>query len=279
MSDGHTAGWLAAEKAADVTLEVPGGGPMFFRRVPAGEFWMGSRDPHPEAESWTHNELPRHRVVVERESWMATFPVTQRQFDAFARAVGLTHAHRFAGNLQRPAENVDWHEATRFCAWLGEQAGWSAGRPALPSEAHWEHACRALTDTDYCSGDGPAALAEVGWFDGNSERRTHDVGEKQPNAWGIYDMHGNVWEWCRDAWRKTPYRDRVDGDHVLDVGTERQVGEPEDSQAFRVVRGGSWLDSAGRCRSARRFWWGPGDRIGVQGFRVCLLPGPSGQAG
>ena len=285
MSDGYTDGWRAAAKAADVVIEVPGGGPMFFRRVPKGEFWMGSRDPHPENVEWTQNELPRHRVVVEREFWMATFPVTRRQFDAWANPGAKAPKEQ----LQRPAVNMDWHQATEFCAWLAQQEGWRGYCPALPSEAEWEYACRAGTDTDYCSGDGEAALREVGWFDRNSGNRTHDVGERQPNAWGLYDMHGNVGEWCRDPWcgsreRDTGelYRSRIDGTSLEQVQPDWAAADFSDlerSQAGRVFRGGSWSDPAWWCRSACRFGWGPGNRFVNQGFRVCLLPGPSGQAG
>jgi formylglycine-generating enzyme required for sulfatase activity len=196
---------------------------------------------------------------------MATFPVTRRQFDAWAHPGAKVPEVQ----LQRPAADIGWQQATEFCAWLAQQEGWCGYRPVLPSEAEWEYACRAGTDTDYCSGDGEAALREVGWFGGNSRGRTHDVGELQPNAWGLYDMHGNVWEWCRDP-------EQVQTDLATDLATNDPL---ELITAGRPVRGGSWSVPVRWCRSAHRFWVRPGCRVVSLGFRVCLLPGPSGQTG
>lgn len=248
---------------ADLTLELPGGVPMDFRRIPRGEFRMGSRDGWPR-------EQPAHRVRIARDFYLGTFPVTQEQFAAWTRSASFEHENSFSGSDRLPAESLDWHAAGAFCAWLNGLAGfpdgWSAG---LPTEALWEFACRAGTKTDYAGGDGETALREAGWFRDNSEGRTHPVGSREPNAWGLFDMHGNVLEWCADAWDASAYRGRLEA--VEDPVAEEP---PDSNSAGRVVRGGSWDLPARYCRSAFRGWWWPGYRFGYQGFRVCLLPGP-----
>jgi formylglycine-generating enzyme required for sulfatase activity len=175
---------------------------------------------------------------------------------------------------------MDWYEATRFCRWLNARKlvpkGWLA---CLPTEAEWEYACRAGTETEYYTGDGEEALEEAGWFDGNSTGATHSVGQKAPNGFGLYDLHGNVWEWCHDAYEEDRLCTLVDG--VRDPGAaERDASylaksEPErkDFQS-RVLRGGSWIYSAGYCRSAARFGFWAVFRYRTIGFRVCLVPGP-----
>jgi formylglycine-generating enzyme required for sulfatase activity len=161
-----------------------------------------------------------------------------------------------------------WDEAVEYCAWL--QRTFAAQIPtgfvaALPDEARWEYACRAGSRTEYANGDGPAALDLMGWFDQNSGKRTHPVARKQPNAWGLYDCHGNVWEWMSDLWNPDAYRD----DPLQAVAAGAASEGPR-----RVFRGGSWYVGAGGCRSARRYWVRPGFRNPNRGFRVCLVPGP-----
>ena len=156
----------------------------------------------------------------------------------------------------------------------------------MPTEAEWEYACRAGTDTDYYAGDGAAALSDAGWYDENSGISTHPVrsATKRPNAFGLWDMHGNVWEWCQDDW----------GVDLFEIGAYRNRGFQKDNaiadetgqaNARRVPRGGSWFNSAGDCRSAFRFRDHPGFRSRIRGFRFCLSSGPvenqpaSGDAG
>jgi formylglycine-generating enzyme required for sulfatase activity len=252
---------------------------MVFRPIPEGGFRMGSRDGDKDEE-------PRHLVRITRHFWVAETPVTQTQlalwtdspeYEEWLKARGPTERHDngFPGNPDHPAERVTWHEAAGFCAWINHV------RPprlpddviaALPSEAGWEYACRAGTETDYCSGDGPGALEKVGWSDANSGGRTQPVRQKAANDWGLYDMHGNVWEWCRDAWDAAAYRraERCDGVADPEV-TEEMVGQAD---PVRVVRGGSWVIRAWHCRSAFRDGWWPGNRFRDRGFRVCLFPGP-----
>lgn len=162
--------WETAAQHADLTLALPGGVHMFFRRIPAGAFRMGSRGVYSDAE-------PIHRAVIQREFYLGTFVVTQEQYRAVARqCMALKQSpdpSDFKGD-RHPVEQVSWHDATAFCQWLTDWEGLPEDVIAvrLPTEAEWEYACRAGSDTGYYNGDGAAALAEVGWYDGNSGR-TH----------------------------------------------------------------------------------------------------------
>lgn len=239
-------------------LDLGNGVEMSFQLIPAGSFRMGSRGEH-------HDEEPRHLVQITQPFYLGTFPVTQQQFAVWK----AEHENHFANNPRHPAENMDWHEAAQYCSWLTANfsnqvpAGYAAG---LPTEAQWEYACRAGTETEYYSGDGEAALAEAGWYSENSESQTQPVGQLKANEFGLYDMHGNVDEWCSDAWDEHAYKKRVNG--VCDPFIDGK------KDADRVIRGGSWYGSPGYCRSAFRNWWRPVDRGRGQGFRVCLFLGP-----
>ena len=260
-------------------IHLPGDVEMIFRLIvrpgETASFQMGSR-------GFYRDEEPRHTVKLTVPYYLGIFPVTQAQYRAMAGEC-LDNLAKIEDNKgpdpsefkgeQRPVENVNWPEAGAVCQWLsgsgllqdfGLPDGWLAG---LPSEAQWEYACRAGTATEYWNGDGEAALAEVGWFSGNAHGETHPVDEKPANGFDLHDMHGNVREWCRDAWDEDAYAKRPDG--VMDPD------EPSaDENRDRVVRGGTWFYSAGDCRSARRLWWWPGYRYRFPGFRVCLFPGP-----
>ncbi len=265
-----------------LSLDESQGITMAFRRIPAGEFLMGAR-------GYLANEEPVHRVVISRDFWLGETPVTQAQFavwtgsEAYARwfeenlgNVGGNkepHRNHFGGDPERlPAESLSWHEAAAYCDWSGKWRGLPAGHlAALPTEAQWEYACRAGTETEYYSGDGEAALAEAGWYGGNSAAATHGAGMLRPNEWGLYDMHGNVWEWCRDGWDREAYTKRANG--VTDPVTEPERGGDE-GQTLRVLRGGSCLDSARHCRSAWRRRVRAAYRDWNFGLRVCLFPSP-----
>ena len=267
-----TPGWKSVEdqkRQGDpslLVLELPGGGgPLHFRKLPGGSFRMGSRGYYPDEE-------PVHWVEVP-EFYIGVFPVTQRQYGAW-RPEHKNHFHEGGGFDPGllPAESMPWDESLDFCTWLAESKLEELPKgfgPNLPTETHWEYACRAGSETEYANGDGEGALRRIGWFDGNSGSRTHAVGELKPNDWGLYDMHGNVEEWCSDDWDAGAYRNRVDHIRAL---------ETRSSSSHRVVRGGSWDYSAGWCRSAYRGWRLPGRRFGFLGLRVCLLPGPVDQA-
>ena len=162
----------------------------------------------------------------------------------------------------------------------------------LPTEAQWEYACRGRSETEYHNGDGDAALAQVGWVGDNSGGQTHSVDEMvDPTAperhlWGLHGMHGNVWEWCQDVYDPNAYRKRLDRwiakDWTMeDAGDDAVYFSDEDRKAgnaARVLRGGSWYDSAWDCRSAFRGRYGPDCAFRSFGFRVCLVPGPNSQS-
>jgi formylglycine-generating enzyme required for sulfatase activity len=283
---------------------------MVFKPIPPGEFWMGSRGHKADEEPRHRVAIPAPAVERLRKGdhvlsvpafWMAQTPVTQAQFGRWTRTDEYQawfeankgkiefgpegpHQNQFGPDPRLPAESLMWFEAQAFCSWLGEQhtaalalgAREEGGQPwramvLLPSEAQWEYACRAGSTTEYSSGDGEGALREVGWFDGNGGEETHPVRELAPNALGLYDMHGNVDEWCQDARNEAPFRARLDRDEAR--------CEDRDSSARRVVRGGSWGSPARWCRSAYRDRWLPGVRGGNLGCRLLLLPGPGIQPG
>ncbi len=154
----------------------------------------------------------------------------------------------------------------------------------LPTEAEWEYACRAGTETEYHTGDGATALAEAGWFGEDVDSgSTHPVGRKRANAWGLHDMHGNVDEWCFDVYDQDAYTVRVDGVadpghadrwRVLQGAVVASEREGEASIPVRAFRGGSWYIAARNCRAPYRVKNWPGNRVADIGFRVCLVPGP-----
>ena len=162
---------------------------------------------------------------------------------------------------KNPVETVSWNDAVSFCRKLSEMPEEKAAKREyrLPTEAEWEYACRATSTTSYSFGDTAELLGESGWFKENAGNKTHTVGEKKPNRWGLYDMHGNVWEWCQDWYSDFP----------VDALTDPQgfnSGSP------RVYRGGCWNDVAGVCRSAIRSRVIPSDRYFSGGFRAALSP-------
>jgi len=161
-----------------------------------------------------------------------------------------------------PAVYVSWDDAVLFCQTLTElerETGRLTGTQTyrLPTEAEWEYACRAGTTTTYSLGDNPDLLGDYGWYDGNSGERLHWVAAKNPNPWGLFDMHGNVWEWCAD-WSAATL-----------AGGDDPVGPSAGS--YRVYRGGNWFFVASYCRSAYRYNYDPWCRLAVYGFRVVVL--------
>ena len=177
---------------------------------------------------------------------MGVYEVTQEQYE---KVMGTRPSH-FKDKKQNPVEQVSWNEAVEFCRKLSELPDEKkAGHVyRLPTSAEWEYACRALTTTTYSFGDDASKLGEFAWYKENSNDSTHPVGQKKPNPWGLYDMHGNVVEWVSDK-----------------IGSRQ------------VYRGGSWGSTAKICQSSNRYWLNPSFRNrGDLGFRVAR--GPSSQA-
>jgi formylglycine-generating enzyme required for sulfatase activity len=263
--------WAKAAAEPDFPLALPGGVTMLFRRIPAGNFVMGSRGHYSDEE-------PRHRVVIARDFYLGKFVVTQEEWAAVAHECpelrDKADPSHFKGQ-RRPVEQVSWDDACAFCAWLQAWEDLPKGNAEvrLPTEAEWEYACRAGTETEYYNGEGEAALAEVAWFEENSGDETHSVDElPETHPWGLQGMHGNVWEWCRDYYRTGAYRMRVDGT----VNPEERKCESGEQYPRRVVRGGARGHPADGCRSTCRYWRGPFVRAMGGGFRVCLVRGPAG---
>jgi formylglycine-generating enzyme required for sulfatase activity len=157
-------------------------------------------------------------------------------------------------------EQVSWEDCQGFLSRLQDKCGSLGTKFRLPREAEWEYACRAGSRTKYSFGDEEAKLGEYAWFGGNSGKSTHPVGQKKPNAWGLYDMHGNLWEWCEDWY----------GSEYYAVSAVDDPPGP-DSGSGRVNRGGGWSSDAGLCRSADRIINLPGGRIINLGFRVARV--------
>jgi formylglycine-generating enzyme required for sulfatase activity len=215
---------------------------MTFALVPAGEFRMGSTDGYDD-------ERPVHTVRLSQPFYLGIHAVTQGQWEA----VMSNNPSRFTGDPNRPVEMVSWEDVQAFIGQLNAREGHALYR--LPTEAEWEYAARAGSTTAYCFGDDPRRLGEYAWYDKNAGDQTHSVGQLQPNAWGLYDMHGNVWEWVQDWY----------GTNTAEPVTDLQ-GPAAGSR--RVIRGGSWYSDAGLCRSAYRNYDAPGFRDVNLGFRL-----------
>ncbi len=243
--------WLAErgrQAQKDVVFAERGGYELV--RIPGGVFMMGSAES--EEVPW-EQEGPRHQVRVP-DFYMGRHPVTNEQYKQFLQENPKVVEPEYWGDRRfnqprQPVVGVSWEEARRYAEWAGLE---------LPSEAAWEYACRAGTTTRFYSGDTQDDLARVGWYEANSGGQTHAVGEKEPNSFGLYDMHGNVWEWTEDDWHGSYKGAPDDGRPWID--------DPRGS--FRVIRGGGWDVGARYCRSAIRYGASPGDRSGALGFRL-----------
>jgi formylglycine-generating enzyme required for sulfatase activity len=246
---------------------------MKFRWCPPGDFHMG--EPPNQVD-----------VTLSRGFWLGKCEVTQGEYrqvmndspSSFPRTGGM-HATREGRDAalaagvdvdKLPVDNVSWNSAVEFCRRFTEQERKAGRLPPgweyrLPTEAQWEYACRAGTQTAYCFGDDASRLGDFAWYTDNAATpkalgsRTHEVGQKLPNAWGLRDMHGNVWEWCGDSWRD-----------ALVGGTDPAV--VNELASNRVLRGGSWGYPAEDCRSAPRVRSVPAGENYYAGFRVAAVP-------
>ena len=249
---------LQAQSPKEITNSIG----MKLVLIPKGTFMMGS----PETEKGRQENETQHEVTISKDYYLGVHEVTQAQYET---VMGKNPSH-FQGaivgneNADLPVENVSWDDAVEFCKKLSDlPEEKKAGRLyRLPTEAEWENACRAGSKTAYLFDDEEGLLPEYGWFNRNSSNRTHTVGLLEPNAWGLYDMHGNVWEWCSDWYVEYPQ------------GAVRNPTGPKVG-SDRVCRGGSWNGVASYCRSALRYWYVPSFRNNYLGFRLALSS-PSG---
>ena len=226
--------------------------------IPAGRFSMGCQEGEQGCDD---DEKPAHWVQVPAFE-LGKYEVTFDEWDACVADGGCTHkpGDRDWGRGRRPVIDVSWDDAQHYVTWLSRK---TAKPYRLPSEAEWEYAARAGTQTPWSFGDDEKATGDYAWFGGNAGPGTHPVGEKRPNPWGLYDMHGNVWEWVQDNWHNGYQGAPMDG----------RPWE-EATSAGRVLRGGSWLNGALSLRSAYRHRDAPGARYHGYGFRLALGPEP-----
>ena len=246
------------EKSVETITDNSGLG-MAFVRIPAGTFTMGS----PDAETGSYDrERPQHEVTLSQDFYIMTTEVTQAQW---VEVMGSNPSYFDSCGGDCPVERVSWNDIQDFITALNALDGRTY---RLPTEAEWEYAARAGTTTAFYNGDITQEgydpidpnLDAIGWYRGNSGSTTHLVAQKLPNAWGLFDMSGNVWEWVQDWYGNYP---------------ENAVTDPvgPETASYRVARGGSWNDSARYCRSAHRNRTNPSNRVNGLGFRLALSPG------
>jgi len=276
---GHSPVVMSNGAASDPNATLRAAGVEFaFVRIPAGRFLMGS-------DTGASDERPAHEVVIPRNLHMMRTEVTVRQFTAFVEATGYkTDAERSnwawlcpAADLAGPDRGLNWrtpgleqsgndpavvltrNDAMAFCRWLGAQTGRSV---RLPTEAEWEYAARAGAEAD-----AQIDIDERAWYDANAGGRTHPVAQKCPNAWGLYDMQGNAWEWCLDVWHPTY------DDAPADGGARRSDPDIPEVGWRYVLRGGCWASPSPQLRPAYRYRGTDNFRNCGTGFRAVLDPG------
>jgi formylglycine-generating enzyme required for sulfatase activity len=263
-----------------VALDLGSGVILDMVLIPAGTFTMGSPENErnrsvtmasPEDEKNGLEVEKSHQVAITQPFYMGKFHVTQEQYQAVAR----TNPSYFNDRPKNPVEQVSWSDAVAFCEKLEKQSGAARVRLSLPTEAQWEYACRAGTQTRFYFGDDENKLEQYAWYTknagpGTAGYGTHPVGEKNmPNRYGLHDMHGNVFDWCKD-WYGSEYYSRSPKNDPAGLETGEIVKSI--NSTARVMRGGSWRHTAEYCRSAHRDYDAPGDRYSDLGFRVVVAP-------
>jgi formylglycine-generating enzyme required for sulfatase activity len=234
-----------AKSGRTKTITLPGGATMEMIYCAPGSFMMGS----PEDEEGRVDDEFLHQVTLTKGFWLGKYPVTQEQWES---VMDYNPSEDECDDC--PVDSVSWEDCKEFIKEINSAKGLDA---RFPTEAEWEYACRAGTEGAY---SGTGDLDDMGWYDENSDDETHPVGEKEPNAWGFHDMHGNVYEWCGDWYGSYPH------------GVVTDPKGPS-SGDYRVLRGGCWSYSAGDCRSASRGCNTPGSGNGDCGFRLCCSAG------
>jgi len=217
--------------------------------IPAGKFLMGS--PETESDRSDKKEV-QHAVTISEPFYLGVTHVTIDQYAQFEKDTGKKRpVPRFKQTGDDPVVNVSWNDAQSFCMWLSKKTGETVD---LPTEAQWEYACRAGTNTRFSFGEDDTDLDDYAWYARNSEKMTHPVGQKKPNAWGLYDMHGNVFDWCLDRYPAP--------DHY----------GPFAAGVLRLLRGGSYYSDPAACRSAFRGYIVEDTPDMNVGFRVAVAP-------
>jgi formylglycine-generating enzyme required for sulfatase activity len=240
---------IRAKQEQELTLDLGQGMILELVRIPSGKFMMGSDE--------YDSEKPIHEVTVPA-FLMGKYAVTNAQWEA---VMGTKPAEKYDVKFQgknQPVVGVSWNNCVEFCRKLSITSGENI---RLPSEAEWEYACWTGTQTKYHFGNDENQLVSYAWYSNNSGGQTHPVGKKSPNQFGLYDMHGNVWEWCSDRWHENYNGAPIDASS-WDSGTENN----------RVLRGGSWNRSARHCRSGFRVRGNAEIEYDFFGFRVACLP-------
>lgn len=272
---------FSADADGAVSLDLGDGVSLDCVAIPAGSFKQGS----PVSETGRNPDEMQHEVKIKNGFWMSKYPVTVVQFtrfvtetkyrteaetgpsggfgyDGHALVQKKEYSWRNPGFKQtdaHPVVLVTWYDAAAFCEWLSKKSGKTI---KLPTEAQWEYACRAKTTTRFYSGDKDEDAEDIAWLKSNSDGTTHPVGAKKANDFGLFDLSGGIYQWCRDIY--APYTDSSDDKPVLDV----VEGRPR-----RVLRGGSFLKDSKNCRSAARYRNDAKSRNADNGFRIVIEQG------
>ena len=261
------------KNSPELTLDLGNNVTMKLVHIEAGKFMMGSKLSIEETakrfggRADDYNvEHPQRQVILTKPFQMGVTEVTQAQWQAVMNTQPWRFDDgdvrgRFKAGADHAASYIKWHDAVAFCVALSKKTGRTV---RLPTEAEWEYACRAGTTTVFCFGDDKSKVDDYAWYRSNAHRKrepyAHPVGMKKPNAWGLYDMHANVCEWCADRW----------ADSYANADIRDPKGPSPSTGATHVFRGGSWCDASVYCRAAARSW-GAGNFASARvGFRVVV---------